>query len=211
MFHMFTPIDRLPLYDPDQQGKYRRRWDEEIGQALRQKILKMIRAGAGEDFLQSEFEGGHLGFLENMWDLKGLDIFEENFVFPDDDTFEAINFSHGRFYHSTFENAVFSCSLDFVRVYNCEFRRCIFSFNHFYGAVLEKVKFIDCEFIEGDGFTNCDLRDVTFRNCFVHGRLFYECRFDELTRVGDPVLKAFRTRRSEFKNETRAEVCKGLK
>src|SRR5712692_593911 len=103
---MFTPSDRLPLFDPEERGKYRRRWQGEEGRALREKILGMIRTGAGEDFLQWEFEQGRLGFLEDMWDLKGLDIFQESIAFPDGDTFEAIDFSYGHLYHSTFENAL---------------------------------------------------------------------------------------------------------
>jgi hypothetical protein len=43
---------------------------------------------------------------------------------------------------------VFNCSIAFARVYNCEFRRCIFSFNHSYGTTFEKCRFVECEFVE---------------------------------------------------------------
>src|SRR2546425_9622624 len=184
---MYTPIDRLPQFNPGVCAKYQRRWREGEGPSLREKILGMIKAGAGEDFLQWEFEQEQLGFLEDMHDLKGFDIFSEDIKFPDDDTFEAIDFSFAEFYHSKFENAVFYCNFAFSRIYNCEFRGCIFSFNHFYGSNLEKVRFVDCDFIENDSFTNCDFRDVVFANCFVTGRLFFDCRFDENVRVADPV------------------------
>lgn len=60
----------------------------------------MIRAGAGEDFLQGDFEQGQLSLLEDMWDLKGLNIFDEQFKFPGGDTFENIDFSYAEFRHS---------------------------------------------------------------------------------------------------------------
>jgi uncharacterized protein YjbI with pentapeptide repeats len=87
-------------------------------------------------------------FLEDMSDLKGLDIFQEQFDFSGGDTFEAIDFSFAEFWHSRFSNAVFNCSIAFARVYNCEFRRCIFSFNHSYGTTFEKCRFVECEFVE---------------------------------------------------------------
>jgi hypothetical protein len=168
---MFVSIDRLPQFDPAERERYRRRWEQHEGRALRDRVLELIRGGAGEDFLQSDFEDGRLAPLEDMHDLKGFRIFDEHFDFPGGDTFEAIDFSHADFYHSTFNNAVFNCYIGFARIYNCKFRRCIFSFNNAYGTTFEKCRFIECEFVEGDTFTNCRFGDSTFDNCFIPVRL----------------------------------------
>lgn len=190
---MFTPIDRLPSFNPDKQNEYRRRWEIGEGPRLQEKVLEMIRAGAGEDFLQWEYESGSLrGFLEDMWDLRGLQIFQEEFIFSGGDTFEAIDFSHASLYHSTFDNAVFNCAIAFARIHNCTFKRCIFAFNNSYGTTFEQCKFIECEFVETNTFTNCVFRDVSFDRCFIPKRLFFDCSFDSLTRVGEFAPRPFR-------------------
>lgn len=75
-FHfMFTAIHLLPTVDLEKMDLYQQRWDKDKGPAIREKILELIRAGAGEDFLQWDFEHKNLGFLESQWDLKGIDIF----------------------------------------------------------------------------------------------------------------------------------------
>lgn len=137
-------------------------------------------------------------FLEDMSDLKGLDIFQEQFDFSGGDTFEAIDFSFAEFWHSRFSNAVFNCSIAFARVYNCEFRRCIFSFNHSYGTTFEKCRFVECEFVENNTFTNCSFREVTFENCFMPTRVFFDCSFDQLTRVDSSAPKPFRMNPESF-------------
>jgi len=186
---MFTPIHLLSRYNPAAAAKYERRWESPEGQPLRSKVLQMIRDGAGEDFLQWEFEQGRLGFLESMYDLKGLQIFKEDITFPPDNTFEAIDFSYASFYHSKLRNAVFMSTLNFCRIYNCEFVDCVFVFNSFYGTTLERVKFIKCEFRERNGFTNCVMADVEFVDCFIPENIFIDCKFDENTRVLNLVEK----------------------
>jgi hypothetical protein len=88
----FQRIDLLPRYDLDERRKTRSRWENEEGTALHEKIIDLIRKGAGEDFLQSHFEYGTLGFLEDQWDLEGIQLFNENIVFPTGDNFETIDF-----------------------------------------------------------------------------------------------------------------------
>lgn len=210
---MFTSIDRLPRLNPEEQARYRRRWEEGQGTALRDTVLGMIRDGAGEDFLQREFEGGRLGFLEDMLDLKGLKIFDEQFDFPGGDTFEAIDFSYAEFWHSTFNNAVFNCSIAFARVYNCEFRRCIFSFNHCYGTTFDKSRFVECDFVESNTFTNCSFRETSFDNCFMPTRVFFDCSFDQTTRIGASSPSPFRMNRDSFKVDLKnaSDIFNGIK
>jgi hypothetical protein len=172
----------------------------------------MIRAGAGEDFLQQEFEAGGMGFLEDMWDLKGLKIFREKFDFPGGDTFENIDFSHAEFYHTRFSNAVFYSHMAFTRVYNCEFNRCIFSFNHAYGGTFEKCRFTQCDFVQGNTFTNCSLRDVSFTQCFMPDRVFVDCSFDQRTQVDPSAPKPSRMSSESFRPDPKdlADVLAGI-
>lgn len=210
---MFTPVHLLPQYNISKREKYTDRWDDTSGQALRDKILTMIRAGAGEDFLQWDFEQGQMGFLEDMWDLKGLNIFQEDITFPHGDNFEAINFSYADFYHSKFKNALFNCNFSFSKIYNCEFTNCVFSFNSFYGATLEKVKFTNCDFFECNTFTNCDYIQVGFENCFIPENLFIDCRFDENTKISNPIQKPLQMTKSGllFDNKQLSGIFKGIK
>lgn len=60
---MFVSIDRLPQFDPAQRERYRRRWEQNEGRHLRERVLELIRAGAGEDFLQGDFEAGRRSMI----------------------------------------------------------------------------------------------------------------------------------------------------
>ncbi len=209
---MFTPIHLLPQFNTKELNIYRDRWNDTDGQRLRDKVLEMIRNGAGEDFLQRDFEQGKLGFLENMCDLKGIDIFKEDINFPASDNFEGINFSYAKFYHSKLKNAVFlNTTFNFIKMYNCEFINCIFLCTSFYGASLEKIKFINCDFIEGDKMTNCDFRDSKFKKCFYIERLFFDCRFDETTSIENPINEPLTSSTIVLNKSELAEIYKGIK
>ncbi|MBA4312877.1 MAG: hypothetical protein C0417_09630, partial [Chlorobiaceae bacterium] len=139
---MFTPIHLLPQ-NTGGHRQYKERWETDEGRILHDKILQLIRRGAGEDFLERDFQNGHLGFLENERDLRGFTFENENIVFPKGDNFQAIDFSYAEFGHSHFTNAFFYCSMSFTKFYGCTFNKCIFSFNHCYAAMFEKVTFRD--------------------------------------------------------------------
>jgi hypothetical protein len=210
---MFTPIHLLPQFSGAKRTKYEDRWHTEQGQELEKKVIAMIHDGAGEDFLQWEFEQGRLGFLEDMWDLKGLSIFSQQFAFKGGDTFEAINFSYAQFYHSKFDNAVFNCRINFARIYNCDFVNCLFSFNGCYSSVFENCRFTNCEFFEHNSFTNCIFKNVTFRDCFIPDRVFFDCNFDERTEIGELTAIPVRMKSSGLRLESkeRAEIYKGIR
>jgi hypothetical protein len=60
----FTRIDLLPRYDLETRQQAQERWEDDAGRALFERIITLIREGAGEDFLQCSFEEGRLnGFL----------------------------------------------------------------------------------------------------------------------------------------------------
>lgn len=209
---MFIPIYRLPQYSSTELDKYRNRWEDEHGRRLGEHILRMIREGAGEDFLQWEFEQGRLGFLEDMWDLKGFRIFDEQFDFPPRDTFETINFSYASFYHSKFRNATFSQPIfNFAEIYNCEFVNCVFSFVTFFGCSIEKTKFIACEFVERNSMTNCSFSEVKFENCYFVRRLFFDCKFDENTIIDEPAQVPQTMTNHRLDKKDLAEILKGIR
>ncbi len=177
---MFTPIHLLPQNTGDYQ-KYKERWESAEGKILFEKILMKIRNGAGENFLEFDFQAGNLGFLEDEGDLRGFRFFKEEINFPDGDNFQAIDFSFAEFWHSTFTNVLFNCTMIFTKFYNCTFKKCKFFFNRCYAASFKKANFIDCEFIESDSFTNCSFSETSFKNTFFHSNVFYDCLFDTTT------------------------------
>ena len=118
--NMFQPIHILNT-NTEELKKYQERWQTDKGRKIQEYIVKKIKVGAGEDFLQYDYEVGKLPILENEWDLKGIQIWKLDITFPKNDTFEAIDFSYSRFWHSKFKNAAFvgGGGGSFARIYNC--------------------------------------------------------------------------------------------
>jgi uncharacterized protein YjbI with pentapeptide repeats len=163
----FTRIDLLPSFDRKKCQQLQQRWEDYIGRAVFERVLSLIREGAGEDFLQYKFENGELAFLHDYWDLAGIQISGEDIEFPTGDNFENIDFSYAKFWHSTFKNACFpQTGFTFARLYNVKFKNCLFALASFYGCKLEKCSFENCSFVEGNGFTNCDFKETVFSDCF---------------------------------------------
>jgi hypothetical protein len=184
---VFTPIDRLPTNDNGERQKVQERWDSPEGRRTHERVLALIGEGAGEDFLQSAFEYGELPTLENMWDLRGLNLVGHEYAFPAGDTFEAIDFSYAHFTHLTLRNACFPQTyMGFGRVYGCRFVNCLFAFANFYGTRFENCVFESCDFIEHNEFLNCDCRNVRFERCFFAHALFRDCRFDSRCTLNPP-------------------------
>ena len=59
----FTRLDLLPNFDSKERQQVRERWEDYTGRALFERVIALIREGAGEDFLQHKFESGDA--LEN--------------------------------------------------------------------------------------------------------------------------------------------------
>jgi hypothetical protein len=176
----FQRIDLLPSYDSAIAMTARQRWEDALGQAIHRKITDLIRGGAGENFLQYEFESGRLPLLKNPWDLRGFHMMNEAIDFPKGDSFENIDFSYSTLWHSTYGGACFpQTRFDFARLYNIKFKGCLFALANFYGCSFEKCTFDNCDFIECDGFTNCEFSETTFKQCFFSENMFKNCKFDE--------------------------------
>ncbi len=179
---MFTPIHLLPQTDSVYHSKYRSRWETDQGKMLHDKIMKMIKNGAGDDFLVWDFQHRELGFLEHEHDLRGFKFRNENIVFPDDDeTFKAIDFSFAEFWDTKMTNALFNCTMNFTKFHRCIFQNCMFSFNNCYASHFRKIEFIDCDFVEHNSLTNCSFIETSFTNAFFSRNVFFDCKFDTET------------------------------
>lgn len=78
----FTRIDLLPRFEPRRRREVRERWENDAGRDLFDRIITLIREGAGEDFLQYSFEKGDLGFLSDYWIWLGYTFSVKTLSFP---------------------------------------------------------------------------------------------------------------------------------
>ncbi|SFM07261.1 hypothetical protein [Halanaerobium salsuginis] len=81
---MFIPIHQLNLYNSKEKIEYSDRWEPiNGGEEAYKLVLEKIRNGAGEDFLQRQYEYGKLsGFLDDMYDLKGIAFVKRKMYHP---------------------------------------------------------------------------------------------------------------------------------
>ena len=209
---MFSPIHSLLQPQLADSEKFTERWNSRDGYRVQARVLELIRAGAGEDFLQSDFESGSLPILETMWDLKGLQLANEDLHLPRQDNFENIDFSFARFSHCNFHNGYFACQFRFARLVACRFEHCTFQFTQFYAATLEDVTFVSCDFIEGDSFVNCALTRVPFNLCFIPQNVFVDCQFDQGTAVSQLQPRPVNSGSSlVFDERNRAQIYRAIK
>jgi hypothetical protein len=101
-----------------------------------------------------------------------------------------------------------------------EFRNCLFAFAHFYGATLEKCRFIDCDFAEENGFSNCEILETRFENCFFNKGKFFDCKFDEQVmfevrkgrpQIGGLLSETFSGFRYPFEKNDISGIYRGIK
>ena len=201
---MYIPLYQLNSYDSKEAQETEERWRNNY--ELNEYVAKLIREGAGEDFLQSDFEDGKLkGFICDMWDLRGILLQGEDIVFPTADNFEAIDFSYGQFYNNTLTNCYFRSTFDFVRFYNCKFIKCTFHFTTWLGCSFENCSFTECDFIEHAYIKNCDFKNTTFEYFFTSDYLFDDCRFDSNSIIADPKQKPNRNVNTKFEKKQLGE------
>ncbi len=209
---MFQPIHLINT-NIDELKKYQERWESDRGRKIQEYIIEKIKKGAGEDFLQYDFESGKLPILEGEWDLKGIQIWKLDVVFPKNDTFEAIDFSYSRFWHSTFKNAAFvgGGGGSFARIYNCQFINCLFYLCGWRGCTFEKVKFTKCDFMEHTYFVNCEFKDCEFVGCFLKENVFSDCLFDVNSSVGQFEKQTNNFGKHVLDNKDLPGIYKGIK
>lgn len=187
---MFIQLHQLKGFDSEVKKRVTERWETKEGKIHSEYIKSLIRKGAGENLLQSDYQNGKFnGFLDNDWDLRGLHFFEENITCPTADNFQAIDLSYSRFWHTTFVNCTFHAFFDFARFYNCKFENCFFTFATFYDSYFEKCAFNNCDFIENCKFTNCEFLTSEFNNFYFPNNIFEDCKFNSSFALTDPSPK----------------------
>jgi hypothetical protein len=211
----FTRIDLIPHYDFEETKHLQSRWtDDPEGPRTYEYVLRKIRQGGGEDFLQWDFENGRLGLLRDYCDLAGMKLQGEDIIFPEGDNFENIDFSSAELWHCKFTAASFpSTHFDFARFYNVNFSGCTFALAWFYCCRFEKCTFEHCDFIDGNGFNNSKFISCTFLDCFFAENMFTDCQFDENVAVRNhkgPLLFGLRQKANQFKEELKAERVSGI-
>src|SRR6266550_6761179 len=159
---MYTPIHALRQSAEADSRRARDRWNTPKGRTTLERVMDLIDSGAGEDFLQADFEAGRLPALTDMWDLKGIYIGNHEWTFPREDTFEAIDFSFGRFHNVSFTGAYFQSTFKFASLKECRFVNCSFQFTYFYGTEFDDVTFDGCDFLEFNDLVNCQLTQTRF-------------------------------------------------
>lgn len=194
---MFIPIYQLNI-DNKEAKEAEDRWKQ--NNDTYRYILELIKRGAGEDFLQKDFESGRLPFLRDMCDLRGFYIYRERITFPTDDNFEAIDFSYAQFQSSEIENCCFLSTFRFSKFHHCIFKNCTFHFSLFLGCIIRHCRFVNCKFTENTSMENCDFGDVVFDKCLYDEVIFNNCRFNANCKINDP-KKPKRNEKNEFNRE----------
>jgi len=210
---MFIPRYLLPQFSLEELGRLQDRWNTPRGEACQEQIVRMIKSGAGKNFLEPARQQGSLPILEGDSDLRGFEILDLDADFPKGDNFRTIDFRYACFYHSTFRNATFlQTRFSFTSLHKCTFADCQFGSSGFYAAELEEVRFMNCVFMDRSTMTHCEFKRVTCQDCFFAERQFHDCRFDEQTFVTSPLERPRDTAWQVRLDQTRfAELHKGAK
>lgn len=210
---MYTSIYSLPQNGTEDSAKYQNRWKTKDGILIKHHILKLLRNGATEHFLQKDFIDGKLQILENGTDLRGLYFEDENITIQHPKTLTNVNLSYSFIAHSKFnETSLPGMLFRFATLRNVTFINCSFSSTIFYACRLEDVVFINCDFVDRVDVRNCRFYDVRFIHCFFSSNIFYNCKFDEGTVIDDIVQTSRYTKKQiTFNKKEYAELYKGIK
>lgn len=211
---MFQKIHLLHK-DVEKEEKYVNRWIDISGHRYQEYINKLVENGAGEDFLQSEYQAGRFPILENEWDLKGINLSvtaDGAKCSAGKGLLEAIDFSYASIISSKINDFSFESSGgSFVRVYNSEFSKCLFFMSGWYGSVYENVKFIKCDFFHHGGFQNCKFINCEFVDCFMDTTKFDDCLFNVNTKINGVITKAYHNPERILHKEDISDIYKGIK
>lgn len=210
---MYTSIYLLPQNGNKESIHYQNRWKTKEGILDKHYILKVLRNGATEHFLQNDFINNKLHILESATDLKGLYMEDETIKDHHPKTLQSVNLSFSYITHSKFKNITFPNVLfHFATLRNVIFVNCTFNFTIFYACRFLNVAFINCDFMERVDFRNCRFYDARFSESFFESSVFYNCKFDEATVVNRIVLQSRYTKKQHvLDKKDLAELYKGIK
>lgn len=187
---MFTQIHLLHNPVKKEAARMRDRWSTEQGYEAHEKIYSLIAEAPDRHGLSDFTKSAGQGLLEFDGDLRGYDITEKEIRLEQDKAFENIDFSYASFRHVVFENATFiNVTFNFADFHECKFVNCEFLSVAFYASVFENCFFTGCDFIVNDSVSNCDFRNVKFRENFFPLNVFFDCRFDTQVELDAPRKK----------------------
>jgi len=190
--------------------RWQTRWHAAENIKQKKRIFKLIKGGAGENFLSNEYAQGNLPILDSPRDLKGIYLLREHLDFPEDDNFKGIRFDYAKFEFSTFNGATFlSCSADNIYTAQTTFKKCDFHFFNSSYSTFRNVKFINCDFTQFSQFTKSYFFNVVFENCSFYPHSFNNCTFNANTIFKDIKLEGRYGDGTE--NKERYLFYKGLK
>jgi hypothetical protein len=190
---MYTALNLLPdsVAINNRRNGFRRRWLDDDGRKLADHVVQQVAGGAGANFLEADFGLKKLSFLESAKDLRGLLLSGIDITFPRGENLSEMNLNYWDCRDSTLRHAAFrSITGNFATYSGVSFDSCTFIGVSLYGTEFEDCVFESCNFLERNTFSNCSFKNTMFKNCFFETDTFVDCRFDELTRVNEPVKQS---------------------
>lgn len=184
---MFIDISQLKEVNGEEYNNLTQRWYTQEGIRAQKYITDLIKQGGGEDFLQRDIQYGVLkGFLEDEFDLKGINLYGVNVNCPKVDNFQRIDFSYSKFIQSNFNGCTISCNFYFVQFKRCKFINCTFAGSYFIGCFFQNCTFENVDFIQNDQIVNCEIEQTDFVNFFSNNNLLKDCKIFNSTQLDTP-------------------------
>lgn len=209
---MYMPIYLLPQNTDGKSKEYQDRWKTKNGILTKHRILKLLREGPTEHFLQKDFLEKKLVTIKDEKDLRGLFIEDEDIKDLHVNTLKGVNLSYSYIINTNFENITFpNMIFKFSTFYKVTFVNCTFSFSTFYASKFENVVFINCNFLDKNELRNCLLENTKFNKCFFENNIFSNCHFDQLTQLEIPNISEFSKKQTKLDLKELSEIYKGIK
>jgi hypothetical protein len=212
---MFTEIHLIRQPNRSDIKEARDRWSTEEGDKAHELLMDALKYGGSAEKIKEVMEKSPVKLMTSHRDLKGLSVIEQEIVYKKEPAnYENLDFSYASVRNSRFENVIFvNVNFSMVDFYGCEFINCEFMFTNFYACNIEKTVFLNCDFIINVTLTNCILRETLFEKFFTPENFFFDCKFDEITSISEPLEKPNREENtgSSLDKMAFADIYKGIK
>jgi len=212
---VFTEIHLIRQPNKAEIKKCRDRWTTGDGDRVQQEILGALKKDGTEEGLKKAVSRIEPKITDNHRDLKGIGIIEQELVYKEQSaSFENMDLSFASMRNARFENIIFvNVNFTSADLFGCEFINCEFMFTNFYACYIEKTIFLNCDFIINNTITNCVFRESLFEKFFTPENFFFDCRFDEITSVSEPLEAPNREENtgSKLDKMALADIYKGIK
>lgn len=212
---MFTEIHLLRQPNKADIKEARDRWSTEDGDKAQEFLIEALKSGGSEEKIHAAMEKSSVKIMASHRDFKGVGMIEHEFFYKTEPAnFENLDFSYSSIRNSRFENVIFvNVNFNMADLFGCEFINCEFMFTNFYACNIEKSVFLNCDFIINNTITNCIFRESLFEKFFTPENFFFDCKFDEITAVSEPLEKPNREENtgSTLDKMALADIYKGIK